>query len=56
MQSYRLSVDGVHCKQQRRHQAGGHIQEKAADTQEQHTHHGVQNNIEIGRASRRERV
>lgn len=46
MHTHSFSVDGVHSKQQRRHQAGSLVQEQPAHSQEKHTHHGVQHHVE----------
>ena len=57
--TYSFRVDGVHGKQQRRHQAGRPVQEGATHAQEQHTHDGVQHHVEQvvgGRAQLTEQV
>ena len=46
MNTYCFSMDGVHSEQQRRHQAGGPVQEEAAHPQEEHTHHGMKYHVE----------
>lgn len=46
MFTYSFGVDGVHSKQQRRHQAGSLVQEYSAHSQKKHTYHSMQNNVE----------